>query len=129
MRASPRFGPACSSKRESTVRLTTGSGEVAANVPAVAWRRYAVVAIAAVALAWALGGESVSASHHVPENHFIDLLGGLSFLVSGIVAISRRPGNAIGKLLLVFGFIWYLRNWSSLGVPGLAALGAISGYL
>jgi signal transduction histidine kinase len=111
------------------VRLTTGSGEVAVRVPAVTLRRYAMVAIAVVAMAWALGGEWVSARHHVPENHFIDLLGGLSFLVSGIVALSRRPGNAIGKLLLVFGFIWYLRNWSSLGVPGLAALGAISGYL
>jgi hypothetical protein len=111
------------------VRLTTGSGEVAASAPAVTWRRYAIVAIAFVALAWALGGEWVSARHHVPENHFIDLLGGLSFLASGIVAVSRRPGNAIGKLLLGFGFIWYLRNWSSLGVPGLAALGAISGYL
>ena len=111
------------------MRLTTGSGKVTARVPAVTLRRYAIVAVAIVAVAWALGGEWVSASRHVPENHFIDLLGGLSFLVSGIVALSRRPGNAIGKLLLVFGFIWYLRNWSSLGVPGLAALGAISGYL
>ena len=81
------------------------------------------------ALAWALGGEWVSISHHVPENHFIDLLGGLAFLASGIVALDRRPGNAIGLLLVAFGFIWYLRNWSALGIPGLADLGAVSGYL
>ena len=46
-----------------------------------------------------------------PENHFIDLLGGLAFLASGIVALDRRrPGNAIGLLLVAFGFIWYFRN-------------------
>src|SRR5690242_15816391 len=93
------------------------------------WRRRALIAVAVAAPAWALGGEWVSIVHHVPENHFIDLLGGLSFLVSGIVALYKRPGNAVGLLLVAFGFIWYLRNWSSLGIEGLAAFGAISGYL
>ena len=92
-------------------------------------RRRVLLVVAVVAAAWALGGEWVSITHHVPKNHFIDLLGGLSFLASGIVALDRRPGNAIGLLPVAFGFIWYLRNWSGLGIPGLTALGAISGNL
>ena len=51
--------------------------------------------------------------------------------LSGQRYCRARPaaGNAIGLLLVAFGFIWYLRNWSALGIPGLADLGAVSGYL
>ena len=56
-------------------------------------RRWWLLALAVVCLAWALGGEWVSIHHGVPENHFIDALGGLAFLAGGIIALDRRPGT------------------------------------
>ena len=56
------------------------------------WRWTATVLVALL-----VGGEWVSIHQHIPENHLIDALGGLSFLVAGLVALDRRPGNAIGR--------------------------------
>ena len=47
-------------------------------------RRWGLAALGIVLLAWIIGGEWVSIHQHVPENHFIDALGGLSFLVAGL---------------------------------------------
>jgi signal transduction histidine kinase len=86
-----------------------------------------LLALAVVCLAWALGGEWVSIHHGVPENHFIDALGGLAFLAGGVIALDRRPGNAIGPLMIAFGIIWYFGNWGNLNVPVLPVLGASIG--
>ncbi len=56
-------------------------------------RRWWLLALAVVCVAWVLGGEWVSIHRGVPENHFIDALGGLAFLAGGIIALDRRPGT------------------------------------
>jgi len=65
----------------------------------------------------------VSIHHGVPENHFIDALSGLAFLAGGIIALDRRPGNAIGPLMIAYVFVSYLGNWGNLEVPVLPLLG------
>jgi hypothetical protein len=44
----------------------------------------------------------VSIHHQVQENHFIDALGGLSFLAASLAALDRRPGNMIGPLMTAY---------------------------
>jgi signal transduction histidine kinase len=92
-------------------------------------RRWWLLALSAALAFWSLGGEWVSVHQHVPEDHFLDLLGGLSYLVAGIVALDRRPGNIIGTLMIAYGFIWYLGNWGGLQVPVLPVLGVIGSQL
>ncbi len=36
---------------------------------------------------------------------------GLSGIVAGLVAWSRRPGNRLGPLMVAFGFAWLVRPW------------------
>jgi signal transduction histidine kinase len=90
-------------------------------------RRWWLLALAVLCAGWALGGEWVSIRHAVPENHFIDVLGGLAFLAGGIIALDRRPGNAIGPLMLAYGIIWYFGNWGNIDLPLLPLLGASIG--
>ena len=90
-------------------------------------RRWWLLALAAVCVAWVLGGEWVSIHRGVPENHFIDALGGLAFLAGGLIALDRRPGNAIGPLMIAFGLVGYFGNWGNLNVPVLPLLGASIG--
>jgi signal transduction histidine kinase len=86
-------------------------------------RRSGLAAIGLVLLCWIIGGEWVSIHHHVPENHLIDALGGLSFLAAGLVALDRRPGNAIGKLMIAYVVVWYLGNWGNLQAPVVPMIG------
>ena len=90
-------------------------------------RRWWLLALAVVCLSWVLGGEWVSIHHGAGENHFLDLLGGLAFLAGGIIILDRRPGNAIGPLMIAYGIIWYLGNWGNLNVPVLTLLGVSLG--
>ena len=69
----------------------------------------------------------MSIHHGVPENHFLDLMGGLAYLATGIIILDRRPGNAIGPLIIAYGVIWYSGNWGNLNVPVLPLLGASVG--
>jgi len=86
-------------------------------------RRSGLAALGLVLVGWIIGGEWVSIHQHVPENHFIDALGGLSFLVAGLVALDRRPGNAIGKLMIAYVTVSYLGNWGNLQVTALPVIG------
>jgi hypothetical protein len=90
-------------------------------------RRWGLLALGIVLLGWILGGEWVSIHAHVPENHFLDALTGLSFLLSGIVALDRRPGNRIGWLMIAYVVVNYLGNWGNLQVPVVPAVGASIG--
>jgi signal transduction histidine kinase len=90
-------------------------------------RRWGLLALGIVLLGWILGGEWVSIHAHVPENHFLDALTGLSFLLSGIVALDQRPGNRIGWLMIAFVVVNYLGNWGNLQVPVVPAIGATIG--
>jgi signal transduction histidine kinase len=90
-------------------------------------RRWWLLALGVVCVAWVLGGEWVSIHRGVPENHFIDALGGLAFLAGGLIALDRRPGNAIGPLMIAFGMVGYFGNWGNLNVPVLPLLGVSIG--
>jgi hypothetical protein len=90
-------------------------------------RRWGLLALAVAGVGWILGAEWVSIHHGVPENHFIDAMTGLAFLTCGIIALDRRPGNAIGSLMIAFAFVYYLGNWGNIDVPVLPLLGASVG--
>jgi signal transduction histidine kinase len=90
-------------------------------------RRWWLLALAVACVGWILGGEWVSIRHGVPENHFIDALGGLAFLAGGIIALDRRPGNVIGPLMIAFGMVGYFGNWGNIDVPILPLLGTSLG--
>ena len=92
-------------------------------------RRWGLLILGIALAGWAMGGEWLSIRAHVNENHLLDAIGGLSFLLAGLVALDRRPGNLIGPLLIAFGFTWYLGNWSNLNVPLLPVLGVIGSQL
>ncbi len=90
-------------------------------------RRWGLFALGITLLGWVIGGEWVSIHALVPENHFIDALPGLSFLVAGIVALDRRPGNCIGWLMIAYVVVSYLGNWGNLQVPVVPAIGGSIG--
>ena len=80
-------------------------------------RRWLLVAGATVAVAYALGGEWQSIRHGVTENHFLDAITGLTYLVTGSIALDRRPGNRIGVLMILYGITWFFGNWAAGGIP------------
>jgi len=88
-------------------------------------RRRGLAALGIVLLAWIIGGEWVSIHQHVPENHFIDALGGLSFLVAGLVALDRRPRNRMGWLMIAYVMVSYLGNWGNVQVAAVPMIGTI----
>jgi signal transduction histidine kinase len=90
-------------------------------------RRWGLLALAVAGVGWILGAEWVSIHHGVPENHLIDAMTGLAFLTCGIIALDRRPGNAIGPLMIAFAFVSYFGNWGNIDVPVLPLLGASVG--
>ena len=92
-------------------------------------RRGALLALGVALAGWIIGGEWVSIHQHVPENHVIDALGGLAFLVAGLVALDRRPGNASGKLMIAYIVVSYLGNWGNLQVAVVPMIGTIGQQL
>ena len=99
----------------------------ARGIPPMTRRRWGLLALAVAVAGWILGAEWVSIHHGVPENHFIDALTGLAFLAGGLVALDRRPGNAIGSLMIAFAVVSYVGNWGNIDVPVLPLLGASVG--
>ncbi len=91
--------------------------------------RWLLVALGVFALFWALGGEWQTIHHGVTENHFLDAMVGLSFFVAGLIAMDRRPGNAIGPLMYAYAFCWFLGNWGTTGVQPLLTLGFVGGSI
>ncbi len=92
-------------------------------------RRWGLAALGVILVAWILGGEWVSIHQHVPESHFIDAIGGLSFLAAGLVALDRRPRSAIGKLMIAYVAVSYLGNWGNLQVAVVPMIGMIGQQL
>jgi len=86
-------------------------------------RRLVLAALGVVVAAWILGGEWVSIHAHVPENHLIDALGGLAFLVAGLIALDRRPEYSIGTLMIAFAVVSYFGNWGNLQVAMVPLVG------
>jgi signal transduction histidine kinase len=89
-------------------------------------RRWWLLGLAVIALVWALGGEWINIHKGIQENHFLDAMVGLSYFAAGIVALDRRPGNAIGTLMIAYAMTWFLANWGNLAVPVLPVLGLIA---
>jgi hypothetical protein len=89
-------------------------------------RRWALLLLGVGGVVWALGGEWINIRHGIQENHFLDALVGLSYFAAGIVALDRRPGNVIGKLMIAYAATWFLANWGNLAVPVLPMLGLIA---
>jgi signal transduction histidine kinase len=89
-------------------------------------RRWGLVVLGLATLAWVIGAEWVSIHHGVQENHFIDAITGLSFVIAAIIALDRRPENATGWLMIVYAIIYYIPNYSNLRLPVLPLLGMIA---
>jgi signal transduction histidine kinase len=92
-------------------------------------RRWGLLALGVAVAGWIIGGEWVSIRQHVPENHLIDALGGLSFLVAGLVALDRRPHNRIGWLMIAYAVVSYFGNWGNLQAPVVPMIGLIGQQL
>jgi len=90
-------------------------------------RRWALVALGVAALAWALGSEWASIHAGARESHFLDVIVGLSFFAGGIVALDRRPGNAIGPLLIGYAVTWFFGNWYQARIPVFPTLIFVAG--
>jgi signal transduction histidine kinase len=91
--------------------------------------RWVLLALGVAVAGWIIGGEWVSIRQHVPENHLIDALGGLSFLVAGLVALDRRPHNRMGWLMIAYAVVSYLGNWGNLQVAAVPMVGLIGQQL
>jgi signal transduction histidine kinase len=92
-------------------------------------RRLGLSLLAVAAGVWALGGEWVTISHGIPENHLLDAMVGISFFGAGIVLIDRRPGNLIGPLMVAAAACWFTGNWSNLDSWPTAIAGAVGSIL
>ncbi len=92
-------------------------------------RRWGLLALGVAVAGWIIGGEWVSIRQHVPENHLIDALGGLSFLVAGLVALDRRPHNRIGWLMIAYAVVSYFGNWGNLQAAVVPMIGLIGQQL
>jgi signal transduction histidine kinase len=77
-------------------------------------QRRLAIGVIVLGLVWGLGGEAVSIAHHVDENHFLDSLTGLSYIVGGAIAIDRRPGNRLGTLMVLNAIAWFCGNWANI---------------
>jgi PAS domain S-box-containing protein len=91
----------------------------------VAWGS-ASLAIAAVSLIVLLG------SHDERPAAFeivVDLVVGLSFAATGLIALARRPENNTGRLLLVVSFAWFLGLLGAANDAVVSTIGFASGAL
>jgi signal transduction histidine kinase len=85
-------------------------------------RRTALLFLVALA-GVAIGVSAEHYSRHTPENHWLDLAVGWTYIGAGLIAVARRPGNRIGPLMLAFGFSWFIGNFGNAPVPLLLSLG------
>jgi signal transduction histidine kinase len=86
-------------------------------------RTVILVGLALLGVAVGLGGEHYSIAAHTSENHWLDLAVGWTYIAGGLMALARRPGNAVGPLMLAFGFSWFIGNFGNARGPLLLSLG------
>lgn len=86
-------------------------------------RRVMAILAVVAGLAYAIGGEYFSVHRHTEENHFLDLIVGLSLMGAGFIAWSRRPDSRVGLLLVAGGVAWFFGNYANAGVPWLFSFG------
>ncbi|HJR60291.1 MAG TPA: hypothetical protein VJ813_12850, partial [Vicinamibacterales bacterium] len=92
--------------------------------------RRAGLALAAGVLAFAGVTTFVGAASGAPPDFLIaDLVMGLTFVVSGLVAIWLRPHSPAGPVLLVSGALWFVGSYAPSRRPVVMHLGfAFEGY-
>ena len=108
-----------------------------ADMPiAAAARLAAILAAAAVALAWAVGAIAAvdpgadpltTYAAAFPAARVADLLAGLSLIVAGALACTRPGIRPLGVLVLLAGLAWFGADWEGAedGPPLLRSLGAL----
>lgn len=84
--------------------------------------------LAALSLAWAIGGEWTSVHHGFGGSHLLEFLSGLSFLWVGLYALWKRPRNVVGLLLLLYGILWFLPFWLTWAPPAVDASLSVVAY-
>lgn len=82
-----------------------------------------LIVLAAAWVPWAVGAEATSIEAGVVENHVLDAAVGAAYLVAGIVAMRRQPGNRLGPLMVVVAFLWFAGNYGNAAWPVAAPLG------
>jgi PAS domain S-box-containing protein len=96
-------------------------------------KRRVLLAWGAVALAGAAFSLAVMlGSHHMRPSGVgivINLVVGLSFAASGLIAWTRRPENNTGRLLLVVSFTWSLALLAAANDGVVSAIGVATGSL
>ena len=84
-------------------------------------RTFLYLVLAALSLAWAIGGEWTSVHYDFGGSHPLEFLSGLSFLWVGLYARWKRPRNVVGLLLFIYGFLWFLPFWLAWAPPAVDA--------
>jgi signal transduction histidine kinase len=84
--------------------------------------------LAALSLAWAIGGEWTSVHHDFGGSHPLQFLSGLSFLWVGLYALWKRPRNVVGLLLFIYGVLWFLPFWLTWAPPAVDASLTVVAY-
>jgi signal transduction histidine kinase len=97
-------------------------------------RALLLVGLGLLGIALGLGGEHYSIQARTPENHWLDLAVGWTYMAAGLIALARRPRNRVGPLMLAFGFSWFVGNYGNARSPillslGVAYQGISSGFL
>jgi PAS domain S-box-containing protein len=79
-----------------------------------------------------VGAFIVGTSSHSSDNAVslgLAVLGGAAFVISGLIAIARRPENRTGVYLAAVGYLWFLGALSSANNPWLFTIGSMVGGL
>jgi hypothetical protein len=93
------------------------------RIPGRLWLAYWGAALAVGAIGIALVLASNHEDRQVPTL-VLGLLLGWSFIASGLVARARSPDNPTGRLMVAFGFIWFLGALSESNQSLVFTLGA-----
>ena len=89
--------------------MTAELSQASIRVPPAA-RPFIVLA----GVAWAILAEAIRLEAGWPLAWVLaDLLPGLAFLVVGVIAWRRRPGNRTGPLLFAIGISWFFGTWAA----------------
>lgn len=91
-------------------------------------RTFFFLVVAALSLAWAIGGEWTSVHHDFGGSHPLEFLSGLSFLWVGLYALWKRPRNIVGLLLFIYGVLWFLPFWLTWAPPAVDAALTVLAY-
>jgi PAS domain S-box-containing protein len=88
--------------------------------------------LALLALETALAVALIAASEHEPDKGWtigLAVTAGVAFVVSGLVALARRPENRTGVYMASVGYLWFLGALAESNDPWIASIGYVLGGL